>query len=184
MVNGRLRAAVRFDEVCELVAVYNLGTKGQVTVGLGGSGAMFSIREWLPPVTSEQMVGSWVNYALLGDRANLKAGITYEIGVRVLGSSTTLDVDGVQVATTTLPAAVNQARQIGIFCVSSSDISISRFSADIERPKAFIVMQFSSPYNEVYSHVIKDACVDFNIDAVRGDETNPNVYFEVVMLWR
>jgi len=88
MVNGRLRAAVRFDEVtrhsvCELVAVYNLGTKGQVTVGLGGSGAMFSIREWLPPVTSEQMVGSWVNYALLGDRANLKAGITYEIGVRV-----------------------------------------------------------------------------------------------------
>jgi nucleoside 2-deoxyribosyltransferase len=40
-------------------------------------------------------------------------------------------------------------------------------------------MQFSSPYNEVYSHVIKDACVDFNIDAVRGDETNPNVYFEV-----
>jgi hypothetical protein len=113
MVNGRLRAAVRFDEVtrhsvCELVAGYNLGTKGQVTVGLGGSGAMSSIREWLPPVTSEQMVGSWANYALLGDRANLKAGITYEIGVRVLGSSITLDVDGVQVATTTLPAAVNQ----------------------------------------------------------------------------
>jgi hypothetical protein len=113
MVNGRLRAAVRFDEVtrhsvCELVAGYNLGTKGQVTVGLGGSGAMSSMREWLPPVTSEQIVGSWANYALLGDRANLKAGITYEIGVRVLGSSITLDVDGVQVPTTTLPAAVNQ----------------------------------------------------------------------------
>jgi hypothetical protein len=73
------------------------------------------------------------------------------------------------------------------------------------------VMQFSSPYNEVYSHVIKDTCVDFNIDAVRGNEiygpgiiikdvvdrisqsqvviadispTNPNVISKSVMLWR
>jgi nucleoside 2-deoxyribosyltransferase len=67
-------------------------------------------------------------------------------------------------------------------------------------------MQFSSPYNEVYSHVIKDLCEEFKIDATRADEiygpgiiikdvidritrsqvviadispSNPNVYFEV-----
>ena len=67
-------------------------------------------------------------------------------------------------------------------------------------------MQFSSPYNELYSHVVKDVCDELEIDAVRADEMygpgiiikdiidqiaesqiiiadisppNPNVYFEV-----
>ena len=31
-------------------------------------------------------------------------------------------------------------------------------------------MQFSSPYNDVYSHVIKDVCKDFGIEAERADE--------------
>ena len=71
---------------------------------------------------------------------------------------------------------------------------------------AFIVMQFSSPYNEVYSDVIRKLCEESGIDPVRADEiygpgiiikdvvdriaksqvviadispTNPNVYFEV-----
>ena len=119
-----------------------------------------------------------------------------------------LDVDDVEVSLATLPAAPNQARQVGLFLVSTTVVEISGFSAEIERPKAFIVMQFSSPYNEVYSHVIKNVCDrdEFKIEAVRADEIygpgiiikdvidriaksqvviadispdNPNVYFEV-----
>ncbi len=211
MVNGKLCATVRFDEitphsVCELILGYDLKTKGQVTAGLGGSGWMFSIREWGSGQPPEQQGGSWVNYELSGDRANLRAGVSYEIAVRLQGSSITLEVDGIDVAATTLPSARNQPRQIGVFVASQSRVSISGFRADIERPKAFIVMQFSSPYNEVYAHVIKDVCEGCNIDALRADEiyapgiiikdvidriaqsqvviadispTNPNVYFEV-----
>ena len=211
MVNGRLHASVRFGEItpysaCELIVSYDLKTRRQVTAGLGGSGWMFSIREWVPASPPEQQGGSWANYELSGDRANLRAGVPYEIAVRLQGSSITLQVDGVDVAATTLPAARNQPRQIGIFAVSQSQVNISGFGADIERPKAFIVMQFSSPYNEVYSHVIKDICQECSIDALRADEiygpgiiikdvtdriaqsqvviadispTNPNVYFEV-----
>jgi hypothetical protein len=211
MVNGRLRATVTFDEitphsVCELILGHDLKTRGQVTAGLGGSGGRFSIRKWVPASPPEQQGGSGANYELSGDRANLRAGVPYEIAVRQQGSSITLEVDGVDVAATTLPAARNQPRQIGVFVVSQSQVSISGFRADIERPKAFIVMQFSSPYNEVYSHVVKDVCQECNIDALRADEiyapgiiikdvidriaqpqvviadispTNPNVYFEV-----
>lgn len=69
-----------------------------------------------------------------------------------------------------------------------------------------MVMQFSTPYNELYSEVVKPVCDAFNIDSVRGDEAygpgiiladiarqiieakvviaeitpaNPNVYYEV-----
>lgn len=210
MVNGRLSAKVRFNQVsdrtvCELFVAHDLKTKGQITAGLGGDFGMFSIREWKPSAT-QQGGWSWVDHEVLGDRRNLKAGVDYEISVRVLGSNIYLNVDGVEVATATLPMATNQPRQIGIFCLGEDDIHISDFSASVERPKAFIVMQFSSPYNEVYSHVIKDACDEFQIDAIRADEiygpgiiikdvidritqsqviiadispSNPNVYFEV-----
>jgi hypothetical protein len=211
MLNGFLRATVAFDEITplsvgELIVGYDPRTKAQITAGLGGSGAMFSIREWLPAASPQQTGGSWANHALSGDRANLRAGVQYELGVRVNGSSVELEVDGVPVSVATLPAAPNQPRQVGIFLASSSAIRVSAFRATVEKPKAFIVMQFSSPYNEVYSHVIKDVCDEFDIEAVRADEiygpgiiikdvidriersqvvvadispTNPNVYFEV-----
>lgn len=211
LVSGTLTAAVKFTEisqnsVCEIVVAYDLRTRGLVTAGLGGSGAMFSIREWQPAQTPQQTGGSWMNYELVGDRTNLRAGTTYELTVRLHGSNLVLEVDGVEVAATGLPAAPNQPRQIGVFAVSEAQVQVSNFSANIERPTAFIVMQFSSPYNEVYSDVIKKLCEESRIDAVRADEiygpgiiikdvvdriaksqvviadispTNPNVYFEV-----
>lgn len=211
MVNGRLRATVTFDEVTphsvfELILSHDPKTKAQITAGLGGSGAMFSIREWVPASTPQQTGGSWANHDLSGDRANLRPGVSYDVGVHVQGSNVALEVGGVQVAVATLPYAPNQPRQVGLFIVSPSHVKVAAFSADIERPKAFIVMQFSSPYNEVYSHVIKDVCEEFRLDAIRADEiygpgiiikdvidriaqsqvviadispTNANVYFEV-----
>src|SRR5262249_21982469 len=137
--------------------------------------AMFSIREWVPGQPPQQaggswVNGSWVNYELAGDRANLRAGRPYQLCVRVQGSSVVLGVDGVEVGVATLSAAPNQPREVGVFVVSQSKVSISAFRADTQRPKAFIVMQFSSPYNEVYSHVIKDLCQECNIEAIRADE--------------
>ena len=211
LVSGTLTAAVKFTEisqnsVCEIVVAYDLRTRGLVSAGLGGSGAMFSIREWQPAQTPQQTGGSWMNYELVGDRTNLRAGTTYELTVRLHGSNLVLEVDGVEVAATGLPAAPNQPRQVGVFAVSEAQVQVSNFSANIERPMAFIVMQFSSPYNEVYSDVIRKLCEESGIDPVRADEiygpgiiikdvvdriaksqvviadispTNPNVYFEV-----
>lgn len=147
LVSGTLTAAVKFSEitqnsVCELVVAYDLRSKGLVTAGLGGSGAMFSIREWLPAQTP-QAGGSWKNYELVGDRTNLRAGETYELTARLHGSNLVLEVDGIEVAATSLPAAPNQPRQIGVFGVSEVQVQVSNFSANIERPTAFIVMQFS-----------------------------------------
>ena len=211
MASGQLRATVKFNQVtihsvCELIVGYDPHTQGMVTAGLGG-GAMCSIREWVP-ATMPQTQGRWANHQLTGDRANLRTDVMYELEVRVQGSVLTLDVNGVQVSMATLPAALPQARQVGLFVVSPSLVEISGFAAEIERPKAFIVMQFSSPYNEVYSHIIKEVCDrdEFQIEAFRGDEIygpgiiikdvtdqiaksqvviadispdNPNVYFEV-----
>ena len=62
MVNGRLRARVEFAEitiysVCELIVGYDLKTKGQLTAGLGGGPAMFSIREDSPYSSVGRLLG-------------------------------------------------------------------------------------------------------------------------------
>ena len=41
------------------------------------------------------------------------------------GSTVTLEVDGVQVGVATLPAAANQARQVGLFLVSTTQVEVS-----------------------------------------------------------
>ena len=211
MVNGSLSATVKFDDiipqsVCELILGYDVKTRGMLTAGLGGNWQMFSIREWLPASAPQQTTSDWKPYEIVGDRANLKANVPYDISISLIGSNISLDVDGVQVITATLPTPNNQPRQVGIFCCNSSNIIITNFRVKTERPRVFIVMQFSSPYNEVYSDVIKSACEEFSVEAVRADEiygpgmiiqdvtdrivesqviiadispSNPNVYFEV-----
>ncbi|HEY1302230.1 MAG TPA: hypothetical protein VGF24_01690 [Vicinamibacterales bacterium] len=217
MVNGSLEATVSFDgeitgaSVCEIVFGHDSRTRGQVTAGLGGSGAMYSVRQWvtnaslgssgaLPPR------GTWKDLRLDGDRGNLRSKTPYQLVVRVDGSNIRLDVNGVRVIETTLPEAISEPRQVGVFCLGHTDVTISRFAAAVEQPRVFIVTQFSSPYNEVYSHVIKAVCQELKLTALRADElygpeiiikdvvdnitksqiviadispTNPNVYFEV-----
>jgi len=211
IINGTLRASVVFSEVtphsaCELIISHDLRTTAQISTGLGGSRAMFSIREWKPAGSVQQTGGAWQNHRLTGDRANIKPDRTYEIAATVNGSEVTLEVDGVQVITANVPAINAQPHQVGLFFVSGTPVTVTEFSAESERPTAFIVMQFTSPYNEVYSHVIKAACEEFDVEPVRADEiygpgiiikdvvdriaksqliiadispTNPNVYFEV-----
>ena len=85
--------------------------------------------------------------------------------------------------------------------VSVSDIKIVKYS-----PKAFIVMQYTEEYNELFSEVIKPVCEEHSLEAIRADDLytqsqviqdivfsiresaiiiaditpdNPNVYYEV-----
>jgi nucleoside 2-deoxyribosyltransferase len=94
-----------------------------------------------------------------------------------------------------------------MWCCSKSNITIEKFCVNYEDPRAFIVMQFTPPYNELYGDVISKICQEeFKIKAIRSDEiygpgiimgdiekqiieaklviaeitpANPNVYYEV-----
>lgn len=126
--------------------------------------------------------------------------------VQLFGSRIRLAVDGVDVASAQLREPLPPKAQVGLFCSGYSEISVANFRADTEKAKAFIVMQFSSPFNEIYTDCIKKACEDHGLEPVRADElygpgmiiqdisdqivssqvviaditpANPNVYFEV-----
>jgi hypothetical protein len=215
IANGRIHGTAMFSaitrsSVCELLFGYDATTKTHLSAGLGGDGSLFSVRLWSPAGppggTTSAAASKWLGIETTGQRTNLRAGVRYELCVTIQGSNVTLEVDGVAVSRVTVPVTFNEARPAGLFCLGEHDITVSNYRVEAERPKAFIVMQFSSPFNEVYSTVIKNVCASLSVDAVRADEIlgpgiiikdvidrisdsqiviadisapNPNVYFEV-----
>lgn len=163
---GKITAEITFKKVsyptaCEIIIYYDPQTKNFVSVGLGGANSMYSIRSF---------AGNWTNHSSTGEYKNLKANKPYKVDIDFKGSTITLKVDGITVLVYNLPFNL-PISQTGIWCQSEDDISIKNFTIKKETPKAFVVMQFSSPYNELYEDVIKKVCKEFDLNVVRADET-------------
>lgn len=199
---GKITADVEFDAIdeysaCEIILFYEPKTRFFVTAGVGAAHYLYTIRQF--------QNNQWIYHGQVGERKNLIANRKYHLEVTVIGSNISLRVDGIFVLSSNLPYQIPQS-QVGIWCISKSNINISNYKVITERPKAFIVMQFSEPYNELYQEVIHRICEEFKIDAIRVDEVygpgiivadivkqiveskiiiaeitpaNPNVYYEI-----
>ena len=166
LAGGSVSATVSFDTLdehtaCDLILFYQPTGPDFLTAGIGG-GALFTVRSFVG--------GRWNYHATSGDRRNLRAQSDYQIKVTVHGSRVLLTVGGVDVLATTLPV-VPPPGQAGIWCAGRSHIRIRNFSVDGTEPTAFVVMQFSKPYDELYREVIKPICSEFHVHAIRADET-------------
>ncbi|MDO8614478.1 MAG: hypothetical protein Q7T33_01920 [Dehalococcoidia bacterium] len=163
---GDVEAVIEFSkfgpyEACEVIVYYEPETKSMITAGLGAGGA-FNVRYFDGR--------EWKTHFVSGDRRNLAADVQYHLLVRRVANTITMIVDGVVIARTSLPFTFPES-QIGLWCLSSSDIRIRDFRVSAHRPKAFVVMQFSAPYNELCQDVIKPVCAEFHIEVEREDET-------------
>jgi hypothetical protein len=197
---GSISADIQFlnpteRSACQIIIAYNPTTKAFLCAGLGSEilyGIFYFDNKWTP-------------YGVSGDKNGLLPKRSYHVEARVRGSLINLYVDGVEVVSTILPVPLPRS-QVGVFCRDQSDIIVKNLRVKNEPPRAFVVMQFSSPYNELYLEVVKPVCKEFEIEAVRADETygpgliiadvvrqideakfiiaeitpaNPNVYYEV-----
>ncbi len=143
----------------EIVLYYDPQNKYQLDAGLLYS-SLFSIRHFDT---------KWNQHASAGGMNAIESNKTYHLTASLSGSTVTLKADGVEALRTTLPFSLPQS-QVGIFCVGQSDIELRNFKIDHIKPKAFVVMQFSSQYNEVYLEVIKKICEEEKINVIRIDE--------------
>jgi hypothetical protein len=208
LADGMVSADVRFREVttdttCEIIVAYDPNAEHILAAGLGSQAwAMFGIREF----GSQRLGRDWLVYRAGGDRANLIAGQVYHIDVHFLGASVTLHVDGVNVGAVEATSPSGRVRHVGILCRGTHETDVSSFTVYADKPRAFVVMQFGSEFDDVYQDVVKEVCKDFEVNVLRADEvsgpglivadivreigtsqliiaditpTNANVYFEV-----
>ena len=208
MADGVLRAEVEFESVdessvCELALAYDANARHLIAAGLGGDRAsFFCIREFGGP----NKEGNWNWHQARGDRANLKSGRVYALSAEFRGSDVTFSIDGVPIASATATTPVGRPRQAGLFCKGFHKITVRDFRAEIVKPRAFAIMQFTPEYDDVYQDVVKEICGGYQLNVIRADEVtgpgfvisdivnqissaqliiadispeNPNVYFEV-----
>jgi hypothetical protein len=213
MSDGVLRAQVRFaavtaNTVCELVLFKDRDRRHFVAAGLGGGGFGFGIREFGPPnaPTVENPPNVWTTYKGDGPRAFLVAKREYNIEVSLLAGNLALKVDGVAVSNAYVDSLLGRPLQVGAFLINEDTIEMLDLEVVSQKPKVFISMQFDGAFDELYEHVIREVCDDFDVaplnasemigpgvimeDIVRELQTsrlvvaditpnNPNVYFEV-----
>ncbi len=174
MANGMCRVHIRFAENVQaggIVLGYRSQEQRYVFVELGASNSAYSIGEyvsgfgWRPLVTSGQV-------------ANLQPDREYVLQVNISGQNLRLLVDSVPVLEHLLSSPL-EGRQIGLIAAGNQKVGFSGFEARVERPKAFVVMQFAEPYGTFYREVIQQRAKAAGFDVVRIDEkAGPGVIFQ------
>lgn len=185
------------DNQCGFILFYDPLSKGFAVAGLGTSGALCSVLTWSG--------SQWTNHATAGAKSQIIPNHSYKLNVTAIGSRVVMTVNDVQVLVATLPYSLPR-RQTGIWCASDNDIIFRNYKVSSEPSKVFVVMQFTPPYDELYSDVIIPVCKSLGLNTIRADETlgpglivadiakqiidakviiaditpqNPNVYYEV-----
>jgi hypothetical protein len=158
-------------------------------------------------LTSVQTFGGqrWITHALQGPSEQLQAKRPYHLKARVTGSRVVVTLDNIQVIDTNLNFTLPRG-QSGIWVRGLHDISFAGYDVETERPKLFVVIQFTEPFNDLYTDVIRPLAQELGFEVIRADETygpgiiiadierhiieakaviaditpkNPNVYWEV-----
>jgi len=204
--SGKISAKFTFHEVTDRtqagLVLWSDPSNGSCIAALVGrtpyGGPMFVMRYW-DTKSSTDFPGS------SGDGTILRAGHQYEVEVHLEGSSAVMIVDGVQVVKTVIQGGLRQSSP-GIYCFARTEIEIADLRIEPQWPKAFVVMQFTQPFNELWKSVVEPICLSRKIDAKRADDdygpgmiisdvvariresaviiaeitpTNANVYYEV-----
>ncbi len=163
---GSFRAKVKLTDVDEGCAQFVLGHDSEqltgYAVGIGGFGRAYSISEYFV------QRGSRAVFAV-GAKENLQADREYEIEVHLRGQSVRLLVDRVEVLERTLPHPL-LGDQVGVKGYGQKPVVIWSVTATPFRPRAFVVMQFSEPFDSLWQEVIRPVAKKVGFDAFRADD--------------
>jgi hypothetical protein len=179
------------------------GGKNYYAAGVGGWDSAYTLFE------GRNLSSTRVAHA--GAISNLISDRNYRIRIALDGQRVQVSVDGVKVIDydrlTNTGTGTTAGTGIGIFTFrGTSEAIFGPMAVDDRRPNAFIAMQFSEPYNEVYRDAIQPFVEEIGYEPMRVDdisrpgivlndiwnqltessvviaevtEANPNVYYEI-----
>lgn len=139
--------------------------KGQDTyyaAGLGGGENAYTLMEGRD-LSLTRLAGVGNISSLLRDRA-------YKVRVVLGGQRVQIFVDGVKIIDFDR-LMKSEGCGVGVLALKDSGgVEIGPLTVDDRRPNAFVAMQFSDPYNDVYSDAIKPLLEEIGYDVTRVDE--------------
>jgi hypothetical protein len=179
MREGTVHATLRFAASdgfvgADIVLLREQVPRISVTAGVANRrNAVFAVRQWIESgsQTAGTSGGQFEFRVAFGNLSVFRPDHDYHVEMRITGSRAYLVVDGVPVGAAELVPPLTRPLQVGIWCWSRTQVTVSGLSAAPKQPKAFVVMPFDGGFDAVYRDVIKPVCEEeFGISAVRGDE--------------
>ena len=139
------------------------GQRRYYAAGVGGLGNAYSLQEG-----DDQQPPTGLAWA--GSSANIEPGRTYKVKIVLEGQKVDVYVDSIKVISySNLPRQTGTS--IGLFCSKATPKAIfSNFRVSSSKPKAFVAMQFSEPYNEDYRDAVEPLVKEIGFEPLRIDD--------------
>lgn len=164
--NGQINLKVVFcgkgNPKCSCQVIFNSNTDlPQLFVGVNNLG-LFSIQR--------RVNNKFESFSFSGYSHSLKIDTEYDVKINIDGSVVKLLVNDVLVANTS--QANIKKSQLQLLLSGECDIVVKELNVIQEKSKAFVVMQFTEEFNNLYTQVIKPICNGFDMECIRADECN------------
>ncbi|SDW64703.1 Nucleoside 2-deoxyribosyltransferase [Hydrobacter penzbergensis] len=147
--------------------IFNYDDAPMILVGLNVNNGLYGITKY------NRSNNNFEPLSITGMQETFQSKQEYAFKIKVYGSIIELFVNDVLVSTAY--EQLNQS-QITFFFSSTDEIMVRDIRISTKKPKAFIVMQFTEEYNQLYNEVIKPVVEEFGFECERADEahtTNP-----------
>jgi hypothetical protein len=176
--SGLCRTRIRFsapfgesEQAAGIVIGYRSSEQHYVFAELGAARSAYSVGEFVSGF-------GWRPLSVAGGRENLSSDHEYLLELQIVGQELRIAVDEVPVLQYLLPKPLD-GRQVGLIAAGVSPISFSNFAIKSNRPRAFVAMQFTEPFDTFYREVIQQQAEAAGFEVVRIDEkAGPGVIFQ------
>lgn len=138
----------------------NTPTQAEFFSGLNVLGAPFGF-------ATVSFAGTWEGKGGAGQGSILTPNQWYALKLHVHGSNIDLYVNQVKVLSTT---ATTSRGTLSLFMQSKGSVIVRNIRVQDEAPICFVVMQFSSEFDSLYTDVIKPVCEQNGYKVVRADD--------------
>jgi hypothetical protein len=159
MEEGSVTARITLSDSTEgrVLIGFRSVTERYISVGLGGYHRAYVLSEFDPSF-------GWRGSAVAGTEENLAADHPYIIEAKLVGQRVFLSVDSVRVIDHVLEVPLDSG-QVGLFAWGANRVRFQDVRV-VKRPgSVFVVMQFSEPYDQLYSQVIRPVVAEFGLIA-------------------
>lgn len=124
-------------------------------------------RTWKTFIIAIEDGHTWKSLSNAGKLEDFELDVEIKFQVTVNGSQINLFINNIILCSANIPIKLNPV-EFEIW--SSGEFEIYNIIKHSSKPKAFIVMQFSQEYNELYEDVIRPVTEKFGYECVRADE--------------
>lgn len=175
LTGGSVRVSVELsdteDSSGRILLGYRSPSERYLSIGIGGYRAAYVLSEFVPS-------SGWRGLSVAGSVDNLLSSKQYKIEARLVGQRLSLLVNDVRVFEHLLEQPLTSG-QVGLYAWGNHSVKFSDMAVRKVAGKVFVVMQFSEPYQQLYSEVVQPVAKEFGLQAYHvGEVFGPGVILQ------